>query len=373
MDNLGTGGTELNAVRTAERLPRDQVEVVVAALNPEGPLHDRYDRAGFPVAAFPFPSFVSAGAVREGIRLKRWFREQQIDVAHAHDVYSNIFAVPWARAAGVPAVIASRRWGRGRSSLRNWANRGANRLAHLLVTNSQRGTELLREEGVAAERIRVLPNFLEDEAFDLMGPVERREALAALGIPPDAAVLGIVANLNPWKDHLTLIRAFARVAADMPGWYLVAFGEGEMRSAIESLAASLGIRARVRLPGHVPNRPNPHNLFDISTLASPDEGSPNSLLEAMAVGRPIVATNVGGIPDLVEHGVTGVLVPPRDPEALGEALLHLARDPLARNRLGRAARRKAQRDHSADAVLGKLLQLYDELASPHQPRQGVRP
>ena len=214
------------------------------------------------------------------------------------------------------------------------------------------------------ERIRVLPNFLEDSAFDLPSPQKRSELLECLGFFAEARVVGIVANLTPWKDHLTLLHSFKALAEQFPDWVLVGFGEGSERTGIEALVRDLELEHRVSFPGIRGNRPNLHGFFDISTLVSPDEGSPNSLLEAMAAGRPIVATNVGGIPDLVENRVNGILVPPGDPPSLANALRELMRDAETRRQMGELGQRRARERHSQRSVLDELIGFYLEGVGP---------
>src|SRR5204863_1028654 len=138
-----------------------------------------------------------------------------------------------------------------------------------------------------------------------------------LHVPADALVIGIVARLDPDKDHRTLLDAFARIAASVPRAYLVCLGDGPQRAELTGLTHALQLDGRVQFPGTLTPPFNLHHLFDVSVLCSTSEGFPNSVLEAMAAARPIVATRVGGIPDALRDGATGILVPPADPEALG--------------------------------------------------------
>lgn len=360
IDNMGIGGTELNAVRTAEGLPKELVDLRVAAWSGKGPLMDRYREADIPVSVFPIGSLKSPEVVRQGVRFLRWLRRERIQVVHAHDGYSNTFAVPWARLAGVPLVVASRRWGVSPSSVRGRVNQWANRVAHIVISNSNCGAGLLGREGLSEGRVAVLPNFVELEAFEILEPELREEGLERMGIPAQARVLGIVANLTPVKDHANLIRAFGVIAGEFRDWYLLCIGEGPQRASIEGLVRQLGLQDRIRFPGQRPSRPNLHGFFDVSTLVSRDEGSPNSLLEAMAAGRPIVATRVGGIPDLVEDNVNGILVPPQDPVSLADALRQLLGNSEACQRMGEAGRKRAEERYSRETVLNQLMGLYVE-------------
>ena len=139
-------------------------------------------------------------------------------------------------------------------------------------------------------------------------------------------------------------------------------GDGSERVALESLAGELGIGEAVTFAGTRPHRPNPHHLFDLSVLSSISEGFPNSVVEAMAAARPIVATRVGGTPDAIADGVTGVLVPPRDPAALAAGISRMLERPEEAAQMGAAAREAARTSYSQAAVMARLLSLYEELA-----------
>jgi L-malate glycosyltransferase len=363
IDNLNVGGTELNAVRTVERLDRGRFEVVVASLSPTGPLLERYAAAGVDVRPFPIGSLYAAATARRGFELARWLRTQQVDVLHAHDVYSNLFAVPWARLAGV-AAIASRRWWEGSPGmLRRGAARAGYALADVALANSEAVGELLAAEGVPRRKIAVVRNFVDPDAFERPPAYRVRELRLELGIGEGERIVGIVANLLLVKDHATLVRAFAQVVAARPGLRLVLVGDGDQRGPLQSLAAELGLRERVIFAGRRHNHPNLHHLFDVSVLCSVSEGLPNSVLEAMAAGRPVVATRVGATADAVEEGTTGLLVPPRDAAALAAALRRLLDDPSRAEAMGEAGRVRARERYSPEASLDTLEQLYTRLKS----------
>jgi len=208
----------------------------------------------------------------------------------------------------------------------------------------------------------VVPNFVEPDAFEVPTPRARADARAALGVPAGARVVGVVARLDPVKDHATLIRAFALLAPRLAEAHLVIAGDGPGRAELESLATGLGLRERIHFAGMLPSRPNPHHWFDVSALASLSEGFPNSVVEAMAAARPVVATDVGGIRDALTDGETGLLVPAADPAAFAGALERLLRDPAAAEAMGRAGRARAEEHFAAAPVLAGLLSLYAELA-----------
>jgi L-malate glycosyltransferase len=364
VDNLEIGGTELNAVRTAERLDRSRFELSVVCLQKDGPLAARYAAAGVSVIPFPIASLWGPGAARQGVRLARLLSEAGIRIVHSHDIYNNIFATVCARAARTPVIIASRRWSWQSIPGRRYriANVLAFRLAHCVIANSPAvASSLQSEDGVRPERVAVVPNFVDDAAFAPLSANERATMLRELRVPGDALLVGVVANLTPVKDHGTLLRAVAILAPRWPALHVVLVGDGECRPALESLTRTLGLEDRVHFVGRRPNEPSPHKVFDVSVLCSSSEGFPNSVVEAMAAARPVVATNVGGIPDALTHGETGLLVPPADAASLAAAIEELLADPERRRSMGAAARDRAFARYRASAVLGSLAALYDTL------------
>lgn len=364
LDNLQIGGTELNAVRWAEQLPRDRFQLTVVVFQADGPLRERFVRTGAKVVHLPLESLYGAGAVRLGARFARLLRRERIQILHTQDIYSNIFGVPWARLARVPAVVASRRWWHlNPRPIHRIANRWAYRGAHRVLANTPSiATMLTREEGIPASKVVCVPNFLAEDSFQPLPAAERTAWRARMGLPADAFAIGIVARLVGVKDHATLLRAMARVRAEVHNAHLVCAGDGPLRAELQSLAAELGLEKHVHFPGTVTLPFSLHHLLDVSVLCSVTEGLPNSILEAMAAGRPVVATRVGGVPDAIQDGTTGVLVPPSNPDALAAALLSLIRAPDRARALGAAALSYARAEYHETRVIDRLTTWYESLA-----------
>lgn len=369
IDNFQIGGTELNAVRWAEHLSPERFQVTVVHFQADGPLRTRYEQADVKLKHVPLRNMYGPGAVRQGIRLARYLARERIQVFHAHEIYSNIFGVLWARVAGVPIVVASRRWWhRSERRAQQIANRWAYRVAHRVVANSPSVAAMLtRDEGVPPAKVVCVPNSLAEAAFRAPPSAERAAWRTRLQVPANAVVIGIVARLEPVKDHTTLLHAFARVAADRPDAYLVCVGEGVQRAELTDLTQALQLDGRVRLPGILTPPFNLHHLFDVSVLCSVAEGFPNSVLEAMAAARPVVATRVGGVPDAVHDGETGVLVPAGDPEALATALGAVLDTPERARTLGTAAQTYARAQYHESRIIERLSAWYESLA----PATGV--
>jgi glycosyltransferase involved in cell wall biosynthesis len=363
IDTMQIGGTELNAVRTAERMDPARFEISVISLQPDGPLAERYRAAGIPVHPYRLKSLYAPDSVRQGVRLMRWLRRERIEILHCHDLYSNLFAAPWGRMAGVRTVITSRRWLEALPNKQlEIANRLMFRVGHRVLVNSPAVADsLVKTDGVSPAKVITLSNFVGEAAFAALSPATKTQIRAEFGIPADAFVVGCIARLSPVKDHITLLRAVHKLVRRWSQLHLVLVGDGEIRADLEELAAELDISDRVHFTGFRPNEPNLHHVFDVSVLTSLSEGFPNSLVEAMAAGRPVVATAVGGNVDAVRPE-TGFLVPAGAPAELASAIERLLSDDSLRLRMGAAARDVAQREYHADLVIPRLEQLYLRLA-----------
>jgi glycosyltransferase involved in cell wall biosynthesis len=347
-----------------EALDRSQFELFTACFRDDGPLRQRYEQAGIPVVLFKVTQALGPGAFKGGRLFRQFIQTNGIDIIHAHDRYSNMFAVPWARSAGI-TTIASKRWD-SISTVHGIANQIVYRMADRVLANSEAiGRSLTEKDFVPANKIVVIPNFADPEAFDPPSETWIRQTRSEFQIE-HGPVVGIIANLRPIKDHETLLHAL-RDLRDIRGLTLVCVGTGEREAHLRALADELGISKMVRFVGYKPNRPNLHWLFDVSVLCSRSEGSPNSLIEAMAAARPVVATRVGGIPDVVIDGLTGTLCAPGSPAQLAGALRQVLQNRELRMSMGLAGLSRARSLFSAKAAIDALSQLYKRLYLADRP------
>ena len=363
LDTMRDGGTELNAVRTAERLDRKRFDLRIVCLDDQGPLAERYRAMDIPVVTLPLHSLYGRSMLSSGRRLARYLRDEHVQIVHAHDMYTNIFATPWALLARTPVVITSRRWWHSLPNRKlQLGNRAAFHMSDAVLANSpQVARSVAEREGVRSDRIWHVTNFVDAAAFEPLGDELRASARVQWGIPDGALIVGCVARLVAVKDHETLLNAFALVRQSCPSAHLVLVGDGESRSGLEALAARIAVRDAVSFVGEVRDGANHHRMFDVSVLCSLSEGFPNSLVEAMAAGVPIVATGVGGILDAVTDGENGLLVPPRDPRALARGVTRLLGSATLRNAMGRAGRTRAETRYGAESALAALEGMYDTL------------
>ena len=375
LDSLDTGGTELNAVRTAERFDPARVQVEFFVLSARGALLPRVRDAGIPLHEIPVRGVASARTFRLAAAFAARLRRERFDVVHSHDIYNNMIVVPWARMAGLPLVIASRRWWTETNHpLHSRLNRWSYRFAHRVLANSESVGRLVVAEGIDPRKVVVVPNFVDDAAFAPPDAPSLAAMRHELGLAAVDEAVGVVANLHAIKDHATLLRAVALLLPVHPRLRLVLVGDGVERERLVGLAASLGITQRVVFAGRRPHQPSPQWAFALAVLSSRGEGFPNAIVEAMAARRPLVATSVGGVPDVVVHGETGLLVPPADPARLAEAIGQLLNDPQQAKAMGEAGATRARELFHAARVVDRLQDVYEQaLGRRAEPQEAASP
>ncbi|MEQ1727275.1 MAG: glycosyltransferase [Vicinamibacterales bacterium] len=234
------------------------------------------------------------------------------------------------------------------------------RVTDVIVTISPRQEEdiVTRFAIAPAAKTVVVPLGLDlDRLLEM--PERAANLRASIGVAPDDVIVGYAGRMVPVKDLPTLIRAFAQAHAAVPALRLVLAGDGPERARAEVLAHEHGVAGRLRFIGWVDDLPRFYATLDIFTLSSLNEGTPVAVIEAMASGRPVVSTAVGGVPDVVEPELCGLLVPAQSPEALAAALVRLASDPSLRRTMGRAGRERVRERYSHVRLVNELEALYE--------------
>ncbi len=294
-------------------------------------------------------------------------RSYRPHVVHTHLAKAGFVGRLAARLSGARVVVHTYHgsvfrgyFGRGESSLYLGIERALAKLTTRLIAITPRQRQELIDLRVAPSmKIVEIPLGLDLEPFRV--PRDQRAARAALGLPADGPLVGLAARLVPVKDVGTFIEAMALLTRRLPAVRALVVGDGEERAALEAFARSLGVAERCRFLGWCADMPSLYAAIDVLALSSLNEGSPVSVIEAMAAARPVVATSVGGVPDVVRHGENGLLVPPRDPEALAEAVETMVRDPALRARLGAAASQAVYPRYDGARLIDDVQRLYAEL------------
>jgi glycosyltransferase involved in cell wall biosynthesis len=347
MTRFEPGGTERQMTELIRRLDAARFRVHVACFHREGAWLPRVAERAASIVEFPIHGLARPATVARLWAFARWCRRERIAVVQTCDLYANIFGLPGAAMAGVPVRIGSRReLNPDKSPGQIALQRQAYRAATKVVANSPAARAILEREGVATESIAVIPNGVDCAAF----PARRARR-------PIRTVL-TVANLRPEKSHETLISAAAALAGDLPELRFRIAGDGPRRAALEALVRDRGLTSRVEFLGHREDIPSLLADADVFVLPSRSEAFPNSAIEAMAAGLPVVASATGGLVDLVDHARTGLLVPPGDSARLALALRRLAADPARAAAMGEAGRDDVRQRYSFERMVDGFQSLY---------------
>jgi glycosyltransferase involved in cell wall biosynthesis len=338
-------------------------------LTERGERAEQVEAAGVEVAASPrlatrkgsflrYPAHVALATNNLYWLMRRW-RPQ---IAHFYLPGPYLIGANVAIAARIPIKIMSRR------SLsdyqRNWPlvaklERRLHAKMDAVIGNSRAVVRQLIEEGIPEAKVRLIYNGVD------VSPVlpDRSEARQALGIDNDTLVGVVIANLIPYKGHYELVRGLSHVETELsaPWRIFVAGRDHGIRAELEELAAARGISHRIEFLGEYSDIPRLLAAADFGLLTSREEGFSNVILECMAAGLPLIVTDVGGNAEAVVHEETGFVVPPRNPKAIGEAILRLMRDPEARNRFGHAGRSRVEENFSLNRSVKAHANLYQEL------------
>jgi len=360
MDSLRTGGSERQFALLAGAFRQGPVDLYLGCIQRCGKfLEDLGEIGEYPLGG----SFLTPRALHSLGRLVGFLRRTRIEVTQSFDFYTNLLLLPAARLAGVPVFIASQRQlgdllSPGKRRIQNVVFR----LADCVVCNSLAAADQLANEGVPNTKLTVISNGLPPGAF--------QEAVPAL--PPGRGVvrIGMIARMNDRaKNHALFLRAAARVASRFPLAEFVLVGDGPFRKEWEELARQLGIGPRTRFLGERHDITSVLAALDVVVSPSRSESLSNAILEAMAAGRPVVATRVGGNPELVRDRETGLLVPPENEGALANALETMLASPDLAREWGESARRIAQANFTLDYARERFEQLYVDLLAKKGLRQ----
>jgi L-malate glycosyltransferase len=303
-------------------------------------------------------------------RLARLIKRLAPDVVHAHDPHAVAMAglaLSMSTQPSTPPLVASRRvdFHLRRSAMSRWKYRqvacficASEAIRRMLVSDGVPEAQTVTvHEGIDVERGRAAPAAkLHEELF----------------LPHQAPVVGNVAALVPHKGQRHLVEAAGLVVRQVPDARFVIAGEGELRPALERQIKDHRLEKHVLLAGFRPDVLSLHKAFDIFVMSSITEGLGTSLLDAMAAGKPIVATSAGGIPEVVTDGVNGFLLPPRDHHAMAAAIVRLLKDPALRQRMGDAGYSRVCDQFSAERMLKETASVYDRVIEVARRRPGAR-
>jgi glycosyltransferase involved in cell wall biosynthesis len=367
VDHLGTsGGGERLAMEISKRLDPERFEAIHCVSR----WHPSSERPAEAAAAEELRAAgVRVVGLGRGSTLKVWswaplvrmMRRERVDVLHSHKFGSNVWAVVLGRLARVRAIVAHEHtWSYEGQPLRRFLDRrliAAHSDAFLAVSHEDR-RRMIEIEHIDPEDVTFVPN-----GIDELPQGDGARVRAELGIAPDDPVIGAVAVLRPQKALHNLVEAAAELVPEHPDLRVLIAGDGPERERLEPLIAERGLGDAVTLLGQRHDIPDVLAALDVAVVSSDFEGTPLAVLEYMDAGLPVVATRVGGLPDLIEHGRHGLLVEPSDPSALAAAVATLVRNPQQARELGALGRERRRADFSIDNTVRTLERLYVELTA----------
>ncbi len=365
IDKLFPAGIELQLLLLIKQLNRSRVEPSLCLLDGSDELTRSLEPKDCPVIRLGVRHLARPSSITPAFRLARFFRQEKIDLVHPLFPDSLYFGTVVAKLAGVPCVagfqVSLGYWMTPRD---RWIGRWINKWVDATVANCDACRRaVVADWRVPRESVTVIPNGVDLSRFGEQG-AESREQGAGLCAPgsqlpaPCSQRVGIVANLRPIKNIELFVRAAGRLAAAHPNTCFEIAGEGESRGPLQALVDSLKLGGRVMLRGSVADIPTFLRSLDIAVLCSLSEGSPNAVMEYMAAGLPTVVTEVGGNAELVEHEVTGLVVPSNDELQLADAIDRLLRDPALAAQYGNTARERAFAEYGVEAQARRYEDFY---------------
>lgn len=372
VDGFGVGGTERHVMAMGKGLDPSRFDLHLACFKRWGHFLPEIEAWGCPITEYGIHRLYAPATIRQQLRLARQVRRRGIDIVHAYNFYANVFAVPGARLAGAPVVLASiRDTGVYLTPAKKRVQRAVCRLADRVLVNAEAIRSWLVAEGYDPGKIVVIRNGIDLAPF--AGRKNGGRARRELGLPADAPLVAVLSRLHELKGLEYFLEAAAEVGRRFPAARFLVVGdrmtvrnrevvsENAYRAGLEAHARRLGLEDRIVFTGFRLDVPDLLSEIAISVLPTLSEGLSNTILESMAAGVPVVATAVGGNPEAVEHGVTGLLVPPRDSRQLAGAIASLLENPDLARTLGEAARRRVAERFSLDVMVRRTESLYEQL------------
>jgi L-malate glycosyltransferase len=354
------GGTERQVTNVALRLDAARFDLHLACLRNIGELKQELDGLSIPRPVFDIGRLYSFRTFLEACRLARYIRTNSIQVVHAYGLYPNIFAVPVARFAGARIVIASiRDRGDILKPWQRWLQKLTCRFADCVLVNAEAVRKTLIDQGYDPSNMVVIRNGI--APLKMASPGKNSGIREELELPASAPLIMVFSRLNRMKGLEYFLDAANRAAAQLPEVRFVIVGDGAIKHELQNRAVRLGLADKVVFAGFRADVPRLLSEASLSVLPSLSEGLSNALLESMAAGVPVVATTAGGNPEIIEDGVSGLLVPPRDSAELATVMIRVLKNPALASSLGKAGKSRVVEVFSMERSVREIELLYQRL------------
>jgi glycosyltransferase involved in cell wall biosynthesis len=360
--SMAIGGSQTHLLQVLRLLDRERFTPLFFCLTNEGTLLDELRQLDIPMfAPAPGRGFKGMGLAGRVAALTAELRRQRPDIVHNYLLRANLVGSISARLARVPVVLCSKRGCHERRGYELVSAKVGNFLADRVTVNAAAVRDFVHaNEGCPLEKMVVIPSGVDTSRFQPLPPADYKQRI---GVPADRTVVGVVTRMRVRKGVDEFVRAIARLRYTRPDVHGVIVGEVDFDDELRSLVKSLGLLEHLSLLGRRADMPEVFAAFDVFVLCSHDEGMSNAILEAMAMEKPVVATDVGGTGEVVRHGHTGLLVPAKDPDALAQAIEEVLARPNRMREMGRLGRRIVVDEFSAESMVRQMQDLYFDLAS----------
>jgi glycosyltransferase involved in cell wall biosynthesis len=350
------GGTERQFVTVSRRLDPTLFDLRVGCFWTRGDFLSQFRESNIPLHEYPITGLGRPSSLVGQARFLRDLRRERIEIVHTYGFYPNLFATIAAKLAGAVMIASIRDQGDMWTPAQRRAQRWVLKLADAVVVNAEAVRRLLIAEGYDGRRISVIRNGLDLARFDARPPAHRLRR--ELGLPARGPLVAALCRLTEVKGVEHFLEAAVLLSRRYPDARFLIAGDGYHRAALERYAGELGLAGRAIFTGLRHDVPAFLSEVQVSVLPSLSEALSNTLLESMAAGAAVVATRVGGNPEVVEDGVTGFLVPPREPEALAAAIGRLLDNPGRAQAMGQAGRQRVAEHFSLTRVTQETESLY---------------
>jgi glycosyltransferase involved in cell wall biosynthesis len=370
------GGTENHLMHVARNLDRKKFTCSVRALEVgDGLVIRQIQRDGVSCESLSVPRVYDFNGMLGAIRLTRYIREEQFDIVQTFHFASDVYGALVAKLGGVPIVISSRR---DMDAFGGFAKTAMRKLADLFVTRfiavcDAVAANITQKEKVSRDRITTIYNGVDLDHFKPRDRGAIRQLRHSLGIQPNTFVIGNVSGLRPEKDHESFFQAIKQIRTSIPDLKAFVIGIGPMLDSLKArCAADPSLKDIVTFTGRIKDVRDYVSILDIACLCpAQNEGFSNALLEEMALGKAIVATDVGGNAEAVVHGKSGIIVPPGNPRELADAFLQLYKEPALRASLGLRARERVEEHFDLRKIMQDIEQFYLEAYSQKFAARGM--
>ncbi|MFZ2630627.1 MAG: glycosyltransferase [Desulfosalsimonadaceae bacterium] len=350
-------GVGRNLSYTLPHLDPTRFNIVLAILRDDGSLKKRLDDTGIKVIHLNRKKFDP----RTLYDLIKIIRKEKTDLLHLYQYASSNFGRIAGKLAGIPAILHAGDLNYDYPWYQRVADHFLKKITDRVIAISESAkASYVQVRGIDPDKITVIQNAVSLDRFNGLTEDNRRELKRKLGIPETCDIVGTVTRLHAVKGNDILLRAAEMVLKTLPDTYFVIVGDGPLRRELTDSAKKMGIDGHVIFAGYQENVADFLSVFDVKVMASNTEGFSLALLEAMTMGKAIVATKVGGMREILSDGVTGLMVPPRNPEAMAEKIIHLLTHPEEREKLGAKAFKKS-RQYSIERHMKMREKVYEDI------------